>query len=185
MHEIVILGGWLHMMGERLIRASLSCVPLLVSTYSFTQTSSAAFDGVEKWKDSLTATSIGSLKGLYSTDPPAEFMPKGEKPIPDISPEIDFWQRLVSSGMTDFEAIPVGEQDRDGLHLISLAVSMKTNTPDGSRTRYVTEDQAWQEQGEGWRIVMAGHSEAVKMPPALHPNPNLYPQGVDAKAEIE
>jgi len=167
------------------IRRSLACVILFVSTYSFTQTSSAAFDGVEKWKDSLTATSIGSLKGLYSTDPPAEFMPKGEKPVSNISPEIDFWQQLIFSGMTDCEATPVGEQDRGELHLVTLAVSMKTQTAEGPRTRYVTEDQAWQKQGQGWRIVMAGHSEVVKMPPALHPNPNLYTQGADAKVEIE
>lgn len=167
------------------IRVSFSCVILFLSTYSFTQTGSATFDGVEKWQNSLTASSIGSLKDLYSTDPPAEFMPKGEKPVPDISPEIDFWQKLVSSGTTECKATPIGEQDRNGLHLISLAVSMKMNTPDGPRTRYVTEDQAWQEQGEGWRIVMAGHTEVVKMPPALHPNPNLYTQGANAKVELQ
>lgn len=167
------------------MRVPLIYVLLLASTNSLTQTLPTAFDGVEKWRDSLTTSSIGSLKGLYSTDPPAKFIPKGQKPLPDISPETDFWQKLVSSGMTDFEATPVGEQDQHGLHLVTLAVSMKTNTPDGPRTRYVTEDQAWQKQGDGWRIVIAAHSDVVKMPPALHPNPNLYNQDADAKAEID
>jgi thiol:disulfide interchange protein len=31
----------------------------------------------------------------------------------------------------------------------------------------------------------AGHSDLVKMPPALHPNPNLYNKDADPKAEIE
>ena len=166
------------------IRTPLACVLLFASTCALTQTPAVAFDGAEKWKNSLTTTSIGSLKNLYSTEPPAKFMPKG-KPQSDISPETDFWQKLVSSGMTDFEAKPVEEQDQNGLHVVTLAVSMKTKTPDGPRTRYVTEQQAWQKQGDSWRIVIAAHSEVVKMPPALHPNPNLYSKDADAKVEIE
>jgi hypothetical protein len=163
----------------------LACVLLLLSTFSFSQASPAAFDGVEKWKDSLRGASISSLKNLYSTDPPAKFMLKGEKLVPGIFPETDFWQKLVSSGVTDFQVSPVGEQNRHGLHLVTLAVSMKTKTPDGLRTRYVTEDQAWQEQRDGWRIVIAGHSEVVKMPPALHLNPNLYNKDAEAQVEIK
>jgi len=64
-------------------------VLLIVSTYSVTQT--AGFDGVEKWKGTLTATAIASLKSLYSTDPPARFIGKDQKPTPDIVPETDFW----------------------------------------------------------------------------------------------
>ncbi len=167
------------------IRLSFACVLLLASTYSITQTPSATFDGVEKWKGSLTATAITSLKSEYSTDPPAKFVPKGQKPVPDISPEIEFWQKLVASGMSDFDAKIVEEQDQKGLHVVTLGVSMKTNTPDGLRTRYVTEQQAWQQQGGGWRIVVAAHSDVVKMPPALHPNPNLYEKDADATIEIE
>ena len=166
------------------IGVCLACVLLLGSICSFSQASPAAFDGVQKWKDSLNGASISSLKSLYSTDPPAAFLQTGEKIVPGISPETDFWQKLISSGMTNFEVSPVGEEDRQGLHLVTLAVSMKTKTPDGLRTRYVTENQAWQEQRDGWRIVIAGHSNVVKMPPALHPNPNLYNKDADAGVEI-
>lgn len=166
-------------------RVLLPCVLLLVFAYSVAQTPSIAFDGVEKWKGSLNATDGMSLKSLYSTDPPAKFVAKGQKPTPDISPETDFWQKLVSSGMTGFEASTVEEQDQKGLHLVTLAVSMKMKTADGPRTRYVTEQQAWQQQGDGWRIVVATHSDVVKMPPALKPNPHLYNQNADAKVEIK
>ena len=162
----------------------LALLLVLASTYSFAQTAPAAFDGVEKWKDSLNPTSMASFKSLYSTTPPAMFMPKEEKPQPGISPEIEFWQKLVASGMTGFDAKTVEETDRQGLHLVTLAVSMKATTPAGLRTRYVTEQQAWQQQPDGWRIVIAGHSDVVKMPPALHPNPNLYEKDADAKADI-
>jgi hypothetical protein len=166
------------------IRAPLLCVLIFISTYSVTQPALAAFDGVEKWKGSLAATAITSLKSLYSTDPPARFIAKGQKPKPDISPETDFWQKLVSSGMTDFEVSTLEEADRQGLHLVTLAVSMKMKTPDGPRTRYVTEQQAWQQQGDRWRIVAAMHSDVVKMPPALKRNPSLYNKDADAKVEI-
>ena len=168
------------------IRVLWAFVLLLVSTYSVTQTPSAGFDGVEKWKGTLTATAIASLKSLYSTDPPARFVGKDHKPTPDIAPETDFWQNLVSSGMTDFEVHGLGEYDEEGgSHVVSLAISMKTKTAYGVRSRYVTEQQVWQQQGDQWRIVMATHSDVVKMPPALKPNPNLYNKDADARVEIE
>jgi thioredoxin-related protein len=167
------------------IRVLLACVLLLVSTYSVTQTLPVAFDGVERWKDSLTPPAITSLKSLYSTDPPAKFAAKGQKPVPDISPEIDFWQKLVSSGMTHFDVTQLEAQDKKGLHLVTLAVSMEITTPDGLRTRYVTEQQAWQQQADKWRIVLVTHTDVVKMPPSLHQNPNLYDKNANAKVEIE
>jgi thioredoxin-related protein len=166
------------------IRVPFVCALVLVSTYSFTQ-ASIAFHGVDDWKDSLTPAAISSLRDLYSKDPPARFKAKGQKPVPDISGETDFWQKLVSSGMTNFDVKQVETEDRKGLHLVSLAVSMEMKTPDGPRTRYVTEEQAWQQQGDKWRIVLATHTDVVKMPPALHPNPNLYDKNANANVEIE
>jgi thioredoxin 1 len=107
------------------------------------------------------------------------------KALPDIAPETDFWQKLVSSGVSDVQVNILGEQDQQGLHVVRLAISMKVATPDGPRTRYVNERQAWQQQGDKWRIVMALHSDVLKMPPALKPNPNLYSKDADAKVEIE
>jgi thiol-disulfide isomerase/thioredoxin len=166
------------------IRIFLACVLLLVSTCSVTQTAAPAFDGVEKWKDSLSTAAIASLRDLYSTDPPAMFMAKGQKPAPGISPETEFWQNLITSGATDFDVQPVEHADRQGLRLVTLAVSMKMKTANGLRTRYVTEQQAWQQQAGGWRIVVAAHTDVVKMPPALSSNPNLYDKNANAKADI-
>jgi len=162
-----------------------ACVLLLGSAFVFSQASPAAFDGVEKWKDSLTAASIPSLKNLYSSDPPAKYMQDDKKLVSDISRETDFWQQLISSGMTGFEVALVGGEGRQGLHIVTLSVSMKTKSANGLRTRYVTENQAWQKQTDGWRIVIARHSDVVKMAPALHPNPNLYEKDADAGIEIK
>ena len=162
-----------------------ACVLLLGSSYVFSQAASAAFDGVEKWKESLTGASNKSFKNLYSTDPPARYMQSDKQMSADISPETDFWQQLFSSGMTDFAVSPVKEEDQQGLHIVTLLVSMKAKTANSLRARYVMENQAWQKQPDGWRIVIARHSDVVKMPPALHPNPNLYDKDADAGAEIK
>jgi thioredoxin-related protein len=172
-------------MTNRVLSAIFLSTFFLLSVSSLAQTAPVEFDGMAKWKASLTATAIGSLPGLYSTDPPAEFMGKGQEPTPDIAPETDFWQKLVASGATDFEVNTVEEADRKGLHILVLAVSLKMPTADGPRTRYVNEQQVWQQQGDRWRIVMAAHSDVVKMPPALHRNPNLYDKDADAKVEIQ
>jgi thioredoxin 1 len=87
--------------------------------------------------------------------------------------------------MTHFDVTPLEAEDKNGLHFVSLAVSMEVKTPDGPRTRYVTEQQAWQQQADKWRIVLAAHTDVVKMPPSLHPNPNLYDTNANAKVEIE
>ncbi|MGA3209896.1 MAG: thioredoxin family protein [Terriglobales bacterium] len=158
---------------------------LLVAVAIVAQTSPAGFDGIEKWNAALSPAGIASLASLYSTDPPASYIGKDHKPEPGIGPEIDFWQGLVSSGAKNVEVNLVKQQDQQGLHVVNLAISMKMTTPEGPRTRYVTEQQAWQQQSGGWRIVMATHSDVVKMRPALKLNPNLYDKNADAQVEIK
>jgi thioredoxin 1 len=168
-----------------MINRVLLALALLLFISSVTQAQPAAFDGIDKWKASLAASDITSLKSLFSTSPPARFIGEDRKPTPDIAPEIDFWQNMVSSGMSDFEVIALGERYQQGLHVVSLQLSMKMKTLNGQRTRYVTEQQAWQHQSDRWRIVVATHSNLLKMRPAVKPNPNLYNKSADAKAEIK
>lgn len=168
-----------------MINRLLLSLMLVVPVASVAQTQPAKFDGVDKWKAALATSDIASFKSLYSADPPAKYVGKDQKPTPDIAPETDFWHELVSSGTTDFDVNTIEAQDKQGIHLVSLAVAMKVKTPDGPRTRYVTEDQAWQQQGDAWRIVVARHSDIVKMRPALKPNPHLYDKDADARSEIK
>jgi thiol:disulfide interchange protein len=57
---------------------------LLFSASAVAQTPAPAFDEIEKWKGSLTATTITSLQNWYSTDPPAKFIDADRKPVPGI-----------------------------------------------------------------------------------------------------
>ena len=167
------------MSGRILLYFLLSC-----SILSSSQTQ-PAFSGTNQWKSSLAAANITSLQSLYSSDPPARYIGKDKKAASDILPETVFWQKILSSGMSGFDVRTLNEQDEQGLHVVALQVTMKTKTPHGLRTRYVSEQQAWQKQGDKWRIVMATHSDVLKMRPALKPNPNLYDKNADARAEIK
>ena len=164
-------------------RAFFLFLVFMCSSFSFSQ--SSAFDGVEKWKGLLSPATVKDLGSVYSTDPPARSMGKDHKPSADISPETDFWRKLISAGANQITVNTVEEEDKQGLHIVNLAVSMKVSTGAGPRTRYVTEKQAWQQQAGTWRIVIATHTDLVKMPPALHQNPNLYEKDADARIEIK
>jgi hypothetical protein len=158
---------------------------VLLSIPSVTQIQPAAFDGVSQWKEALAASNMSALRGLYSTDPPAKSLGKDRKPTADISPETDFWEKTFASGISSVELSTLQEQVQQGLHMVSTEISMKMKTSAGLRTRYVMEQQAWQQQGDTWRIVIASHSDLLKMRPALHPNLNLYNKDSDARAEIK
>lgn len=156
---------------------------LLFTAISLAQAADASFPGTSQWGASLRFGGAG-LRGLYSTNPPARFMAKGNHPL-DISEELNFWQKLEAAGLPGLEVRETGSGDRQGLHLVSLVVSFKVTTPAGPRTRYVLEDQAWQQQGDAWKIVVARHSDVVKMPQPPDVNADIYPANVDAKAEIK
>ena len=158
---------------------------VLLAASALAQSEPPSFDGIDKWKNSLAASDLTALRGLYSIDPPAQFIGADKKRTPDMAVEIDFWQKIVAAGASDIEVVTLEQADKPGLHILTLAISMKVKTPDGPRTRYVNEQQAWQPQGDKWRIVVAKHSDVVKMRPALKQNPNLYEKDADARAEIK
>ncbi len=159
-------------------------VVILLSIPAFTQVQPAAFHGVDEWKIALSASDMVALRRLYSTAPPAKAIDQSRKSTPDISLETDFWEKTIASGVSSVELTILQEKEQQDLHIVSVEVSMKVKTPAGQRTRYVMEQQAWQQQGDTWRIVIANHSDLLKMRPALHPNPNLYNKDANARAEI-
>jgi len=157
---------------------------LAISSFPVYGQSSAApeFPGVTQWKAAVQHSDLAALQGLYSSNPPANYMGADKKPH-DISEEIGFWQK--AAGFSDLNVVQRGSGDQQGLHLISLTISFKTTTPAGPRTRYVLEDQAWQQQGSAWKIVIAKHTDILKTPQPSNLDSVIYPPNVDAKAEIQ
>ncbi|MGZ4816526.1 MAG: thioredoxin family protein [Terriglobales bacterium] len=143
------------------------------------------FEGAEQWRSALTAKDAASLKALYSVNPPARFITKEGKPGDSIAPETDFWEQEIKAGVKDPKIISVKEDDKNGLHLVNLQLSMKVPSAAGPKTRYVIEQQAWQQQGDQWRIVLATHTDLLKIKQPSNINSNLYEKDADAKTDIK
>ncbi len=158
---------------------------LLLSSLALGQADSREnFAGVEQFGQALRAADASALKGIYSTNPPAVYFGKDRKPH-DISEEIGFWQDLKASGLKDLQLLQRQSGDQQGLRVVSITLSFRVPTQDGERTRYVLEDQGWQQQGSDWKIVLANHSAVLKFAQPMKLNSNLYPPNVDAKTEVK
>ena len=158
----------------------------LLAILLFSLTAAAqSFPGADQWRGAILASDIASLRALYSTNPPARYLDAQKNASPDITPEIDFWQKLLKDSPGVLQANVVNQGEQKGLYILNVVVSLRMKTDKGERTRFVLEQQAWQKQGEAWRIVMANHSDVLKMRPAMQPNPKLYNKDADARAEIQ
>ncbi len=141
------------------------------------------FAPVDSWKAALLSGDAAAFRSVYSVTPPAKFVEGTDQQ--DISPEIDFWQQIKNVGTRAFELRITNSQEQPPMRLISFEASYKISTRLGPRSRYVLEKQAWMQQGSAWRIVVATHSDILKMPQPTNLNPNLYPKNIDARAEIK
>lgn len=168
-------------------RPQLSC--LLTIAFLLTLQSAVAqtgvpaeFAGLTQWKAAVSTGDFGSLQQLYA----AGARSIGENGQPqDISAETQFWQEFLARKHQDVQVLVRGIKEQNALEAANLTVSFKTDTPAGQRTRYVLVQQAWQQQGNDWRIVAAMHTDVLKMPQPSALNPNLYPKGVNAREEIK
>jgi len=142
------------------------------------------FPALNDWKNALLTGNVTDFRSMYSTNPPARFA-EGHTPAQDISKEIDFWHQVRQSGAQDLTIHLTNNEAQQGLHIVGFEVSYRLKTPAGIRTRYVIEKQAWMQQGNNWRVVIATHSGILKMPQPTNLNTIIYPKNVDAKAEIK
>ena len=142
----------------------------------------AEFGGLAKWKAAVTSADFASLQQLYAAG--ARSIGQNGQPQ-DISAETQFWQEFLAKKHQDVQVLVRGTKEQNGLEAANLTVSFKTDTSAGQRTRYVLVQQAWQQQGNDWRIVAAMHTDVLKMPQPSTLNPNLYPKGANAKEEIK
>ncbi len=158
---------------------------LALSSFALGQAASQdEFAGLKQFEQVLRSLDPAALKTIYSTNPPAAYLGKDRKPH-DISEEIEFWQELKTAGMKDLQLLQRESGDQQGMHVVSLTLQFKVSTPEGDRTRYVLEDQGWQQQGSDWKIVVAKHTDVVKFAQPMKLKANLYAPNVDAKAEIK
>jgi thioredoxin 1 len=163
------------------MRSLSAAVLLLLCAVAYAAT--ADFPALNDWKNALLTGNATDFRSMYSTNPPARFA-ENTNQSQDISKEIDFWQQVKQSGAQGFTVNLTNNEAQQGLHIVGFEASYRIKTPAGMRTRYVIEKQAWMQQGNNWRVVIATHSGILKMPQPTNLNTIIYPKNVDAKGEI-
>ena len=139
---------------------------------------------LEQWKSAIATGDATTLQSLYSIDPPAYVLSADGKQQLPISDELGFWGKVQPAGMQDFSLAVGNAAEQQGLEVVTLRLSFRTTTPNGPRQRYVVEQQAWQKQPTGWRMIGNTRSPLLKMRPPEKLDPHLYDETADAKAEI-
>jgi thioredoxin 1 len=139
---------------------------------------------VEHWKSAVTSGDNAALQALYSINPPGMVVSSDGKQQFPISAETDFWSQTRAAGMQQPAASVLNSENKGSMTIVSLEVAFRISTPAGPRQRYVMEQQGWQQQPQGWRIVVSTHTPVLKMRPVGKLNPHLYEKDADAKADI-
>ena len=169
----------------RKISRLLAFISLITLVCSAQQTTPPGLAPVlERWRTAVTAGDDAAVQSLYSTNPPGYVASADGKQQLPISSETDFWRQTRAGGMIGLATKVLDTGEKPGAVLVKLEVSFRTMTPAGTRQRYVLEQQAWQQQPQGWRIIANTHTPVLKMRPVGKLNPHLYEKDADAKAEI-
>ncbi len=160
--------------------AAVTVLALVAARTAWAQNASAdasSFPPFQQWIGAVLTADAASLKGFYSTDPPAQVSIKTQQ-FP-ASAEINFWlDQKVRSMKVEIVRLVV-RPDRASVIFRGDIVA-----GDG-RTMNVTDAQGWRKQGDDWRIVGVERTDnpALKQPSDM--KKNIYPDDADAHAEIK
>ena len=150
---------------------------LLAVPLTFAQ-SPDTFAPFEQWKTAVLAGDAAALKALYSTDPPAEV--RINSVTRDANADIHFWLTLRPSSMT---VEVVRNEPRHGHISFIFRSEVVSGGPGGQRVS-LTDDQAWQQQGDQWRLISVERTDAPQLKQPANMKKDLYPANADAHAEI-
>ena len=165
----------LHAESVMRIPVRLLVLILAIATVSSAQTLSPALD---QWKNVLLTGDPGSLRSVYSVDPaPRLLVPDGPASVQE---DIAFWMGLKITAIA-FQSL----EDREARPGVEQAIfTLKLKTESGKNV-YVSMQQVWQKQPDGWRLVAAQRTKDARLERSQSPDKDMYPADADAHAEIK
>ena len=156
---------------------------LVATCGSWAQTASpapdASFAPFEQWMGAVLTADATTLKGLYSTDPPAQVRVKTVMHPADA--DTDFWLGMKVRSMKVELVRLVVRPDKAS---IIFRANVVPGQP-GAQVISVTDDQYWVKQGDHWRLVGVERTDAPALKQPADMKKNLYPADADAHAEIK
>ena len=137
----------------------------------------APFAPFEQWKNAVLSGDAIALKSFYSTEPPAEV--RINSTMYGADADTDFWLGLRPRSM---KVEVVRNVVRHG-H-ISYIFRAEVQPATGAAIS-ITDDQAWLQQGDQWRLIYAERTDAPHLKQPADMNKNIYPADADAHEEIK
>jgi thioredoxin 1 len=142
---------------------------------------SKSFAPLEEWKSAVSHHDPATLQTFYSTHPPARIStPKGEL---DANADVAFWMGLNPRDLK----IEISQLDspQPDLRRLVLKVEIHSAGSSAGRMLYLSAGEAWQHQGDKWRMIAIVRSDAARLEQPLSVSNNIYSPGTDARAEIK
>jgi len=164
------------------ILALLALVTLSCSTFSQLAPSDDAngFPPLDEWKAAVLSGDPTGLNHRYSTTPALQVAT--EKGPSDASSETNFWMGLKARKI-DLEILQKSSP-QPGVQVVVFQAQVETAAPK-KETLYVTEAQAWQQQGDSWRIILAKRTGTAHLKQPPNTDKNIYADNADARKEIQ
>jgi thioredoxin 1 len=143
--------------------------------------SAASFAPLLQWKNAVLSGDRVGLKALYSTAPPAKVTVPPAESSPDA--DVDFWAGLKARSV-DLDNLQ-STSPQAGVQVVQFQAEIQAGVPPKNETLYVSEAQAWQQQGSEWRLVVVQRTNAAHLMQPANKDKNIYPADADARAEIK
>jgi thioredoxin 1 len=143
-------------------------------------TSVVPFAPLEQWRKSILSGDQLLFRSFYSWKPEAVIQNTAGQT--DSRDEVAFWNNLKARDLK--LQILESASPKPGLHEIVLQAEIKSGARNSDEIAYLLEGQLWQQQGDTWRMVVVkrGHLTSLQQP--LTTKQEIYPAGVNARAEI-
>jgi Thioredoxin-like len=100
------------------------------------------------------------------------------------------WKAAVVAGLTRLDVKILEVKDlQPGVKAFVLRFEVGLRTPAGEKSGIISGSQVWLEQAGQWRIVQTQRGDlfaapAMRLPEPAKPNPQLYPEPEESRAEI-
>ena len=143
--------------------------------------SAASFAPLSQWKNAVLSGDRAGLKALYSTTPPAKVTVPPKESSPDA--DVDFWSALKARSI-DLSNLQ-STSPQPGIQVVQFQAEIQSGVPPKNETVYVTEAQAWKQEGDEWRLVVVQRTNAAHLMQPANQDKNIYPADVNARTEIK
>ena len=141
--------------------------------------SAVSFAPLEEWRKSIISGDELLFRSFYSWKPEAVIQnPAGKT---DSRDEIAFWNRLKVRELK--VQILESQSPKPGMQQVVLQAEIRSGAKGASEPLYLMEGQLWAQQGDVWRMIAVKRGEVAKLQQPVTKR-DIYPAGVDARAEI-